>query len=170
MVLIAIVLSILAGAAIPLESFLSGELVNVFISYNAAEQLSDFTVNITNMTCTPSIVQQLLVTATNSSNQIFCDALQQGNILNSASTFACDPDRTLTVEATKFSLYFVYVAIGTFMTHFIAHILWTVSASRQSRRMRIAFYQSVLQHKIGWFETNDTSTLAPLFLKCVFSL
>ena len=164
MVLVAIVLSILAGTAIPLESFLTGQL---FISYNAAEQFSDFTLNITNFTCTPNSVRQLLAVASNNSNRIFCDAFQQGNVLNSASEFACDPDQTLIDEATTFSLYFVYVAVGTFVTHFIAHILWTVSASRQSRRMRIAFYRSVLQHKIGWFETNDTSQLGPLFLKYV---
>ena len=169
MILVAIVLSVLAGAAVPLELFLTGQLFNIFISYNAAEQLSDFTVNITNSTCTPSSVQQLFVTLINSSNGIFCDAFQQGNVLNSATAFACDPDHTLMVETTTFSLSFVYVAVGTFMTHFIAHILWTVSASRQSRRMRIAPYQSVLQHKIGWFETNDTSTLGPLFLKYVYT-
>ena len=158
-------LSIIAGAAIPLESFLSGQLFNIFISYNAAEQFSDFTLNITNFTCTPNSVRQLLAVATNDSNRIFCDAFQQGNVLNSASEFACNSDQTLIDEATTFSLYFVYVAVGTFVTHFIAHILWTVSASRQSRRMRIAFYRSVLQHKIGWFETKDTSQLEPLFLK-----
>ena len=165
MILVAIILSILAGAAIPLESFLNGQLFNIFISYNVAIQFPDFTVNATNSTCTPSGVRQLLAVATNSSDRIFCDALQQGNILNSASAYACNPRQTLIVEATTFILYFIYVAVGTFLTNFIAHILWTVSALRQSQRMRIAFYQSILQHKIGWFETNDTSQLGPLFLK-----
>ena len=167
MVLAAILLSILAGTAIPLESFLSGQLFNIFISYSAAVQLSNVIVNITNFTCTPSSVQHVLAAATSNSSCIFCDAFQQGNIFNSASTFACNPAKALIADATKFSLYFIFVAIGTFVTYFIAHILWTVSASRQSRRMRIAFYRSILQHKIGWFETNDTSQLGPLFLKYV---
>ena len=41
MVLTAVLLSTLAGTAIPLESFLSGQLFNMFIFYSAAVQLSN---------------------------------------------------------------------------------------------------------------------------------
>ena len=167
MVLMATVMSIAAGAAVPLESFLLGRLYNIFISYSTGEQLSNLLfVNGTNGSCTTAVIQQQLSqNTTNSSTQIFCDVFQKGNVINSALIYVCDPDTTLTEEAIDFSVYFGIVAAGVFVTWFLAHSLWSISAYRQSKRMRIAFYRAVLRHDIGWFDTNDTSRLGPLFVK-----
>ena len=167
MVALATLLSIASGAAIPLESFLVGRLYNIFISYNTGEQLSNLLFgNATNGSCTTAEAQQLLgQNTTNSSTQIFCDVFQEGNIINSASFYVCDPDTTLTEEARDLSVYFGIFAAGVFVTWFLAHSLWSISAYRQSKRMRVAFYRAVLRHDIDWFNTNDTSILGPLFVK-----
>ena len=161
MITVAILFSIASGVAQPLEMFFAGQFFNIFISYNAALRLSGF-VNNASSNCS---VQQLLPGIANSSNGIFCDAFEQGNVVSSASTFVCDPDQTLTDETTAHSLYFVYLAVGSFVTQFISHMFWTISASRQTKRMRIEFYRSILRYEIGWFDTNDTSTLGPLYMK-----
>ena len=166
MISVAILLSTVSGFAIPLESFLTGRLFNVFISFNAATQLSDVLTNTTTSEmCTLNIVQQLLSNVSNVTDNVFCDVSQQGNVINSASAFVCDPTETLTDEATAHALYLVYLAVGVFVTYFLSQILWAASASRQSSRIRIEFYRATLRHNIGWFETNDTSTIGPLFLR-----
>ena len=164
MITVAILFSIASGVAQPLEMVLTGQFFNIFISYNTALRLSGF-VNNASTNCSVDLIQQLLPGITNSSNGIFCDALEQGNVVSSASTFVCDPDQTLTDETTAHSLYFIYLAVGSFVTQFISRMLWTISATRQTKRMRIAFYKSILRHEIGWFDTNDTSTLGPLYMK-----
>ena len=162
MVLAAVLLTIMSGFAIPLESFLTGQLFNIFISFNAAEKLFD-TINSTRDACKLEFVQQLLSNTTN--KNIFCDAREQGNVIYSASMFVCDPLKTVTDEVTTHSLYFVYLAVGVFVTYSLANTLWMISAARQSRRIRIAFYRATLQHEIGWFETNDVSRIGPQFIK-----
>ena len=153
----------ISGAVIPMELFVFGELFNTFISYNTAQHI--ILKSIINGTCTRDVAQQLINSIANTSDRIFCDATQEGNVINSASAFVCDPDQTLTEEVTTYSLYFVYLGVAIFVAYFLGHILWTVSASRQSKRLRIAYYKAVLEHNISWFETNDVSRLAPDYLK-----
>ena len=168
MILLAILLSLISGVALPVESYLTGRLLNVFISFNAADDISDFiAANFSNQTCTLQFVQQLLDNASSVSDNIFCDVFEEGNVANSASMFVCDPTDTLNDETSRFSLYFVYLAIGIFVTFFSSHILWTISASRQSKRIRIALYKAILNHPIDWFDTTDVSQLGTQFLKYV---
>ena len=168
MISMAILFSVISGTIVPVEAILMGRLFNIFISYNTADQLHQVLVSINgNNTCTTNTAQQILNGLANSSDEIFCDATRQGNVISSASRFACDPDTTLTEEATVFSLYFVYLGIGTFVFMFLTNTLWNISALRQSKRLRIAYYKAVLHHSISWFETNDVSTLGPDFLKYV---
>ena len=166
MVVGAVLFSILSGFGIPTEAVLIGQLINTFISCNAAQDITDSFVNFSIENCTQSRVQELLNSGSgNNSDRIFCDAFERGNVINSASMFVCDPIETLTEETHAHSLYFVYLAVGVFVTHILAYVLWSVSASRQSRRLRIAFYRAIMKHDIAWFETNDVSQLGHRFLK-----
>ena len=157
-------MSIASGMATPVESYLTGRVFNVFISYKAAQSFS-FAPLIINGSCTTTAVQEILTNATNKSLGLFCDVSKEGNTLNSASNFICDPDQTLVEETTTLSIALAILAAVVLLTRFLSNFLWTLSAYRQSRRMRIAFYQSVLRQEIGWFETNDTSKLRPLYVK-----
>ena len=168
MILLAIMLSLISGLAVPVEAYLTGRLMNVFISFNTADDISDFfAVNFSNQTCTLRFVQQLLDNASSVNDNIFCNVFEEGNVVNSASMFVCDPTDTLNGETSRFSLYFVYLGIGILVAFFSSHILWTVSASRQSKRIRIAFYKAILNHPIDWFDTTDVSQLGTQFLKYV---
>ena len=168
MISMAMLFSMISGAMVPLEWIIHGEMFNIFISYNIVQNIS--LGDIDNGTCTRDVAQQFLNSIANSSDRIFCDATQEGNVINSASAFVCDPDQTLTEEVTTYSFYFVYLGVAIFVAYFLGHILWTVSASRQSKRLRIAYYKAVLEHNISWFETNDVSRLAPDYLKYVYYL
>ena len=168
MIVMAILFSMITGTLIPLQSILMGKLFNIFISYNTADQLHPFLVSVNgNDTCTTNIAQQILNRLANSSDEIFCDATRRGNVINSASTYVCDPDQTLTAEASTHSLYFVYLGVGTFVCMLLTDTLWNISALRQSKRLRIEYYRAILRHKISWFEINDVSRLGPEFLKYV---
>jgi len=37
--------------------------------------------------------------------------------------------------------------------------MWTLTATRQVRQMRLAFFRSVLKQDIGWFDTTDPGEL-----------
>ena len=166
MILAAVLLSVGAGVILPFELFFTGTLYNIFISFNTAQDIRSFVVNQSNVTCTLQRAREFLnIAAENNSDRIFCDAFEEGNIISRASTYICDPDKTLTEEATTFSLYFVYLAIANFVVLFLAHILWTISAYRQSHRLRVLLYRAILRHDIAWFDTNDLSRLGPTFLK-----
>lgn len=164
MIIVAILMSITYGMASPVESFLTGRLFNIFISYKAAQDYSFVLIHF-NGSCTTPAVQEFLANITNSSVDIFCDVMQEGNILNSASNFICDPEETLVEEVTTFSIYFAILAAVLLVSHFLGNFFWAVSAHRQGRRIRIAFYEAVLRHEIGWFETNNTTHLGSLFVK-----
>ena len=162
MISTAVLFSMISGAVIPLHLFVLGEQCNFLISYNAAQNIL---ISNSSGTCTRDVAQQFLNSIANTSDRIFCDATKEGNVVNSASAFVCDPDQTLTEEVTTYSLYFVYLGVVRFVAYFLAHALWTVSASRQSKRLRIAYYKAVLSHSVSWFETNNIYTLGADYLK-----
>lgn len=165
MLLLAILMSVVSGVAAAAESFLIGSLFNTFISYKTAQSFSFIVSNFPNDSCSVNAVTQLLTNSSNSSHLLFCDISSEGNVLNSASRFICDPSEQLIEEANSLSIYFVSLAVCTFVANFLTISLWNISATRQSRRIRIAFYKSITRQEIEWFETNDTSRLGPLFVK-----
>ena len=161
-------MTVVSGLCEPVESFLVGRLYNILISYERAQSLSFVLANLTNSTngtCTTEDVQQLLSNASQSNDEILCDASEPGNVVNIASTYVCDPDQTLVEEVTTYCIWFAVLAATVLIARFMAIFLWSMSAHRQSRRMRSAFFQAILRHEISWFENKDTTTLGPLFVK-----
>ena len=168
MIIVATLMSVVSGLTEAFQPFLVGKMYNMFISYKRAHNFSFVLANLTNGangTCTTKAVQQLLNNASQSNAEIFCDASEQGNVVNSASSYVCDPDQTLVKEVSTYCGYFAVLAATVFIAHFLSMSLWSVSAYRQSRRMRIVFFKSILRHRISWFENHDTTILGPLFVK-----
>ena len=62
-------------------------------------------------------------------------------------------------EMTKFALYYVYLAVGNLILAYGQMALWSLTATRQVRKMRLAFFRSVLKQDIGWFDTTDPGEL-----------
>ncbi|XP_074620270.1 ATP-dependent translocase ABCB1-like [Acropora palmata] len=65
----------------------------------------------------------------------------------------------LNPEMTKFALYYVYLAIGNLIVAYGQMTLWSLTAARQVKRMRMLFFGSVLKQDIGWFDTTDPGEL-----------
>ncbi|PFX21918.1 Multidrug resistance protein 1 [Stylophora pistillata] len=62
-------------------------------------------------------------------------------------------------EMTKFALYYVFISVGTLIVAYGHMGLWSLTATRQVKKMRLAFFKSVLKQDIGWFDTTDPGEL-----------
>ena len=71
--------------------------------------------------------------------------------------FVCDPPAQLLTQINLYSLYYVGLATGVLIT---ASLFWNISAYRQTKRMRKAFYHSVLHQGIGWYDVNEANELS----------
>jgi len=65
----------------------------------------------------------------------------------------------LNVQMQDFALYYVYLAIGNLVVAYGQMAMWTLTATRQVRQMRLHFFRSVLKQDIGWFDTTDPGEL-----------
>ena len=56
--------------------------------------------------------------------------------------------------------YFIFIAVGVFISAYFQISLMQTSAGRQVNRIRKLYYQSVLRQDIGWFDCNPSGELA----------
>ncbi|KAJ1733703.1 hypothetical protein LPJ72_002728 [Coemansia sp. Benny D160-2] len=62
-------------------------------------------------------------------------------------------------EARRYCLYFLALGLSMWVMSAAERIAWNVAAERISRRMRIAFFTSILRQDVGWFDTRKTGEL-----------
>lgn len=62
-------------------------------------------------------------------------------------------------QMVQFALYYVYLAIGNLVVAYGQMAMWSLTATRQVKKMRLAFFRSILRQDIGWFDTNDSGEL-----------
>lgn len=60
---------------------------------------------------------------------------------------------------TELAIYYIYLAIGTMIVAYLHTGLFSVTAVRQTKKMRTAFFNSVMRQNIGWFDTYDVGEL-----------
>ena len=143
MIFAGLVMAVAAGVVRPTNILFFGEVINQFVYYDLATNpavLSNSTANQTGYFCSESSSGQDITT---------------GLLL-----FASDPDATLLREIGLYSLYYVGLAGGVFIAVYLATVFWNVSAYRQTRRMRMAFYHSILRQEIGWFDVTEANELS----------
>ena len=70
-----------------------------------------------------------------------------------------DEGPDLNEQMEDFALYYVYLAIGNLVVAYGQMAMWTLTATRQVRQMRLAFFRSILKQDIGWFDTTDPGEL-----------
>ena len=92
---------------------------------------------------------------------IFGDLIDEfinfGALVNANSTIQQPFD--LEGEMVQFALYYVYLAIGNLVVAYGQMAMWSLTATRQVKKMRLAFFRSILRQDIGWFDTNDSGEL-----------
>lgn len=173
MIIFGFITAVLSGLGLPIHMLMFGQVINNFVYYSIVTgQTANGTIaegiNRTasgmGVTC-PDFVRDnsSFISARfggNGSDSMLLCSEETQNIFGNVLEYACDPDMQLTDEIGLFSLYYIGLATGSLIAVFLATLFWNVSAYRQSRRMRQAFYQSILHQEIGWFDVNEANELS----------
>lgn len=141
MIILGTVMAIGAGLALPGHIILFGDVINEFVFHELAEtSMSDTMINRT---------------------EHFCNNTDSGEVFSAnVGQYLTTPDATLLERIGLYALYYVALASGVLIATFLATVFWNISAYRQTRRMRMAFYHSILRQEIGWFDVNEANELS----------
>ncbi|XP_073253012.1 ATP-dependent translocase ABCB1-like isoform X5 [Porites lutea] len=90
---------------------------------------------------------------------IFGDLIQSFIEFEQASTGNATQTYDLNGEMTKFALYYVYLAAGNLVVAYGQMAFWSLTATRQVKKMRLALFSSILKQDIGWFDTSEPGEL-----------
>ena len=149
MIIVGTIAAIITGCGLPVHMILFGDIIDQFISYSLAGDL--------NLTGNNSFS----MFSANSSNgsSYFCDiAEDQSSLFN--YIVSDDPSNLLQMLVGSYSIYYVILASGLLIASFLSIVFWNISAYRQTRRMRTAFFYSIMKQNIGWFDVNPSSELS----------
>ena len=163
MIAVGVVTGFLSGAALPCHMLLFGRVINQFVYFT---QVDGFLENATTLNETVRCNRDLagpalrLLLTNTSNNSYFCAESGGGEIFDELLNFVCEPSETLKESVGVYSYYYVAIAVGVMITTFLSNALWNMSAYRQTLRMRMAFYRSVLYQEIGWFDVTESAQLS----------
>ena len=143
MIVVGALMAMATGAALPGHMLLSGEIVDLFIAYDIALQFSNDSNDSSGMMA--EYFCNTTETSTSSRLNEFLDSSDPGDLLQS--------------KIGLFSLYYVGLASAVLVASFIATLFWNLSAYRQTRRLRQAFFRAIMKQEIGWFDVNPSAQL-----------
>lgn len=143
MIILGTVMAIMAGLALPGHMLLFGLVINEFVYHGIGRSITLQMMNLTVQT-----------------EGHFCSNATGQEILLNVVPYLNDSRATLLQEIGQFALYYVGIATAVLIATFLATVFWNVSAYRQTRRMRLAFYRSILRQNIGWFDVTEANELS----------
>ena len=62
-------------------------------------------------------------------------------------------------EAQFYAKVYCYFAIGTWIAGYLQCTFWSMSAIRQTHKIRLKYFQALLRQNIGWFDATMSSGL-----------
>ncbi|XP_053570108.1 ATP-binding cassette sub-family B member 5 [Bombina bombina] len=68
----------------------------------------------------------------------------------------CAQFKPLKEQIILFSLYYIGMGVGALICGYIQVSFWVLAAARQTRKMREAFFHSVLSQDMSWFDVNKS--------------
>ena len=168
MILVGIVAAIASGLARPGHMLLFGRAINQFVYHDAIinSNMSLAGSLPPNQSCEAAVDlfhsnSQLLVNLGQGSMNHYCSNSTSGvDLIIGILGYVCDPGGTLLWQVGLYSIYYIALATGIFIVSFFATVVWNVSAYRQSRKMRMAFFHSILRQDIGWFDMTGVNELS----------
>ncbi|XP_068615681.1 ATP-dependent translocase ABCB1 [Brachionichthys hirsutus] len=83
------------------------------------------------------------------------DAVESQNNTNNL-TFA---NSTLQEDMRQFSIYYSIMGAVVLVAAYIQVSFWTLTAGRQTKRIRKLFFHCIMKQEIGWFDLSDTGEL-----------
>lgn len=137
----------MAGLALPLVIVVFGFALNHFASYN--------------------ILDTLNAVPNNTNFSYFCP--YNSVIIQEYLDTTADHVNELNNAAYNATYYASGVAVVVFISSFLSRILWAVTGGRQTQRIRLSFYESVLTRQVGWYDTNSTAEMPQYLSKLVVS-
>ena len=165
MIIVGTVMGIASGVALPSHFLLFGRVINQFVYYEQAIQIrqnQSIDVTLVGSDCVEFREQIMNRSAmqmemADGNGQFLCP---QTSVFSNILEFVCNPSDEFLDEIDKFSLIYLGLATAVLLVVFLANMFWNISAYRQTRRMRMAFYRSILKQEIGWFDVNNTAELS----------
>ena len=164
MILVGTVMSIASGVALPGHMLLFGRIINEFVFYDQAvtvfENQSDLIMspNCIDFLRNGTITLPAVETETDDDDDLFF--CQNTSASTSILDRACNPEDIFLDEINMFAYIYLGLATAVLLAVFISNLFWNISAYRQTRRIRVAFYRSILRQEIGWFDVNETAELS----------
>ena len=140
-------MAVAAGLARPGNILLFGEVISQFVYHDLATNFAAQSNSTSNQTA-------------NQTGYFCSDSSSGQEITANLLLFVNDPDATLLRQIGIYSLYYIALAGGVFIAIYLATVFWNISAYRQTRRMRMAFYHSILRQEIGWFDVTEANELS----------
>ncbi|KAH6759259.1 hypothetical protein C2S51_019494 [Perilla frutescens var. frutescens] len=80
-----------------------------------------------------------------------------GRMINSLGSLSSDP-HTFSFEASKYSLYLVYLGLAVWISAWTGVACWTQTGERQTARLRLKYLESVLKKNIEFFDREAGQT------------
>ena len=168
MIILGLFMAMASGLALPGHIILFGRIINSFSYYTRVTSIDDMdgpslteAVNdIAMMQCSFSLVKQISMNRSGSGSVMLLCTDQTDQIFDDVAQFACDPDSELESTVHLFSIYYVAIGVGVILAVLLANTFLNCSAYRQTRRIRLDFYHSILHQEIGWFDVNEVNELS----------
>ena len=189
MIVVGVVMGVASGVALPGHFLLFGDVINQFVYYSIAtetvrpqigtfiedrndsfrpqigtfiEDRNDSYQTIDDVACNSTRANEAISMLANNGTRVYlCDGGNQGgDIFSEILGYICDPVDELQTQIALYAYYYVAIALGVLLSTFLANALLNLSAYRQTRRIRLAFFRNVLHQEIGWFDVNDSAELS----------
>lgn len=149
MIIVGTLMAVAAGAALPGHMLLFGDVIDLFIAYDISLDFVNMAGNMSNLSATSGMMPNYFCNVTESST-----SARLLGFINSTN-----PASLLQSEIGTYSLYYIGLASGLFIASFISTVFWNLSAYRQTRRLRQAFFRAIMKQEIGWFDVNPSAQL-----------
>ena len=145
LMVIATLLSIVAGTAFPFVVMIVGLAINEFTTF--------------------IVTQQLLtaLTLNGTSTTHFCDNSTFAGF--EEFLFSPAPDDLLKNELYKLTYYMLAVAMGHFICLFLSNVMWSVVAFHIERRLKKKFLSKVLHLDAEYYDLHNATELSPLLIE-----
>ncbi|GAB9471548.1 Multidrug resistance protein abc superfamily [Globisporangium polare] len=83
-----------------------------------------------------------------------------GNVMNAFNPTNLPDGATLRANVNSVALNFVWVGLAMIAGGFIQVACWSLTASRQAKRIRSVYVSAILTKHVGWFDLHDSKQLA----------
>ena len=135
--LLGTIFGIMSGTGLPLVVLVYGFVLTEFIDFSIALQVM-----------------------TGNAIRDFCNTSDDTGFIDYLKS--TDPVDMLEVEVPRYTYYTLGLAVMIFVSSSLSRLLWSVSATRQSKKMRLDYFKSVLTKHVGWFDTTSIELHSPL--------